>query len=197
MVGYEPGRLSGAQRPEVLGQVRNSYLVARTYEGLIVVDQHAAHEAVLTERLLASSERMPLSPPVRLDLTLREAELLVAHLGIFSDLGIEVEPFGGHSFVVRALPEPLVGQEVPALMVDLLEEVAASRALESEAMREELAEKAACRAAFKAGDLLTPEQQQGLLDDLLGAWSPSVCPHGRPVLFALTVEEMERRFLRR
>jgi DNA mismatch repair protein MutL len=196
-VSYELGHLSGAQRPEVLGQVRNSYLVARTYEGLIVVDQHAAHEAVLTERLLAGSERRPLSPPVRLDLTLREAELLTAHLGAFSDLGIKAEAFGGHRFVVRALPAPLLGQEVPALMVELLEEVAASRALEPEAMRERLAEKAACRTAYKAGDLLMPEQQQGLLDDLLAAWSPSVCPHGRPVLFALTVEEMERRFLRR
>jgi DNA mismatch repair protein MutL len=181
----------------VLGQVRNSYLVARTYEGLIVVDQHAAHEAVLTERLLASSEPVPLSPPVRLDLTLREAELLTAHLGTLCDLGVEVEPFGGHSFMVRALPAPLRGQEVPVLMVELLDEVAASRALEPEAMREKLAQKAACSAACKAGDLLTPEQQQGLLDSLLSAWSPSVCPHGRPVLFALTVEEMERRFLRR
>jgi DNA mismatch repair protein MutL len=64
-------------------------------------------------------------------------------------------------------------------------------------MREKLAQKAACRTAVKAGDLLTPAQQQDLLDDLLAAWSPSVCPHGRPVLFALTVEEMERRFMRR
>jgi DNA mismatch repair protein MutL len=60
-----------------------------------------------------------------------------------------------------------------------------------------MAAKAACRAAVKAGDMLAPDQQQALLDDLLAVWSPSVCPHGRPALFTLTVEEMERRFLRR
>ena len=191
-VTYELGRT-----PEALGQVRNTYLVARTFEGLIVVDQHAAHEAVIAERLLAGSPSVPLSPLVRLDLTLREAELLIAHLSLLSDLGFEVEPFGGNSFVVRALPKPLFEQDASALLAALLEELAAGRTLRPEAMREKLAQKAACRTAVKAGDLLTPAQQQDLLDDLLAAWSPSVCPHGRPVLFALTVEEMERRFLRR
>jgi DNA mismatch repair protein MutL len=194
---YELGRLSEAHRPEAMGQVRNTYLVARTTEGLIVVDQHAAHEAVITEQLLASSRSVPLSSPVRLDLPLREVELLSANMGLLSDLGFEVEPFGGNSFVVRALPKPLLEQDVPALLAELLEELATSRTLRPEAVREKLAEKAACWTAVKAGDLLTPGQQQDLLDDLLAAWSPSVCPHGRPVLFALTVEEMERRFLRR
>jgi DNA mismatch repair protein MutL len=108
-----------------------------------------------------------------------------------------VEPFGGNSFVVRALPKPLLEQDVPTLLAELLEELAASRTLGPEAAREKLAAKAACWTAIKAGDLLAPGQQQDLLDDLLAAWSPSVCPHGRPVLFSLTVEEMERRFLRR
>jgi DNA mismatch repair protein MutL len=196
-VTYELGRLSETHRPEALGQVRNTYLVARTFEGLIVIDQHAADEAVITERLLSSSEATPLSHPVRLDLTAREAELLTMHLGTLSDLGVEVEPFGGNSFVARALPVPLLGKDVSALLAELVEELAASRTLQPEAVREKLAQKAACWAAVKAGDLLSPNQQQGLLDDLLTAWSPSVCPHGRPVLFALSVEEMERRFLRR
>jgi DNA mismatch repair protein MutL len=196
-VSYEIGRLGASHQAEALGQVRNSYVVARTHEGLVVVDQHAAHEAVLTERLLAGDELVPLSPPVRLDLTSREAELLAGYLGLFADLGLEVEPFGGNSFLVRVLPEPLVGLEVPLLLAELLEELAGNQGLDPDALREKLVEKAACRAAVKAGDPLTRDQQQGLLDGLVMAWSPSVCPHGRPVLFALTVEEMERRFLRR
>jgi DNA mismatch repair protein MutL len=196
-VAYELGRLSVAHHLEALGQVRNTYLVARTFEGLIIVDQHAADEAVITERLLSSSDALPLSPPIRLDLTAREAELLTMHLGTLSDLGIEMEPFGGNSFVARALPAPLLGKDAPALLAELVEELSTSRTLQPEAVREKLAEKAACWAAIKAGDLLTPDQQQGLLDDLQATWSPSVCPHGRPVLFALSVEEMERRFLRR
>lgn len=191
-VAYEIGR-----RVEALGQVRNSYIVARTEGGLLVVDQHAAHEAVLAGQLLSGSRSIPLAPPVRVELTAREAELLVAHLSVLADLGLEVEPFGGHSFLVRALPEPLKGQEVPSLLAELLEELVAGRDLDPEAVREKLAGKAACRAAVKAGDLLTADQQQALLDHLLAAWSPSVCPHGRPTFFALTAEEMERRFLRR
>lgn len=184
-------------RPEALGQVRNSYIVARTFESLVIVDQHAAHEAVLTEQLLAGREPVALPTPVRLDLTSREAELLAGHLILLSDLGLQLEPFGGNSFVLRSLPEALTGQEVPSLLAELLEELASNRDLDPDALREKLAEKAACRAAIKAGDSLARDQQQALLDDLLAAWSPSVCPHGRPVLFALTVEEMERRFLRR
>jgi DNA mismatch repair protein MutL len=191
-VAYEPVR-----RLEALGQVRSAYIVARTFDGLVIVDQHAAHEAVLTEQMRAGGEPRPLSPPIRLDLTPREAERLAAHLGLLADLGLEVEPFGGHSFLVRALPAPLAGQEVPSLLAELLEELAAARDLDPEALREKLAARSACRAAVKAGDLLTAEQQQALLDNLLAAWSPSTCPHGRPALFALTVEEIERRFLRR
>jgi DNA mismatch repair protein MutL len=83
------------------------------------------------------------------------------------------------------------------LVTELLAELAAGRSLDPEEQRERLANKAACRAAVKAGDLLAAEEQQALVDQLLAAWSPSTCPHGRPVLFALSVEEMERRFLRR
>lgn len=191
-VAYEPGR-----RAEALGQVRHTYVVACTDDGLLVVDQHAAHEAVLAEQLLAGSRPQPLTPPVRVELTAREAELLSAHLPVLADLGLEVEPFGGCSFLVRALPEPLAVLEVPALLANLLEELAAGRTLDPDALREKLAGKAACLAAVKAGDPLTPQQQQALLDHLLATWSPSTCPHGRPALFALSVEEMERRFLRR
>ena len=180
-----------------MGQVRNTYIVARAFDELIIVDQHAAHEAVLTERLLAGEEPVRLSPPVRLDLTPREAELLAGHLGTLADLGLEVEPFGANSFLLRAMPASLAGQDAPALLDDLLAELAAGRDLDPDALREKLASKAACHAAVKAGDRLSADQQQALLDELLAAWSPATCPHGRPALFRLTVEEIERRFLRR
>jgi DNA mismatch repair protein MutL len=191
-IDYGPGR--GAK---VLGQVRNTYIIAHTFEALVVVDQHSAHEAILTEQLLAGGEPVPLSPPARLDLGLREAELLIAHLPLFVDLGLEVEPFGGSSFVVRAMPGPLIGQDPAMMLGEVLEELGAGRGLDPESLREKLANKSACRAAVKAGDHLTVDQQQALVDDLLTTWSPSACPHGRPTLFTLTIEEMERRFLRR
>jgi DNA mismatch repair protein MutL len=191
-VPYTPG-----PRAEALGQVRNSYNVARTFEGLVIVDQHAAHEAALTEQLLAERRPQPLLRPVRLELTAQEAELLALHVGVLSDLGLEIEAFGRNTVLVRALPAPLVEQDAASLLTELVEELAAHRGLGSDALLERLAARAACRAAIKAGDPLAPAQQQALVDTLLAAWSPSVCPHGRPTLFALTVEEMERRFLRR
>lgn len=194
-VPYGPSTPEG--RAEALGQVRNTYIVARTFHGLLVVDQHAGHEAILAERLLAGAEPAPLPQTARVDLTPREGELLAAHVSTLADLGIEVEAFGPHSFVVRTLPRALPEVDVPALLAELLAEMERGRSQGPEELRETLAYKAACRAAVKAGDTLSMEQQQALVDDLLAAWSPSTCPHGRPVLFALSVEEMERRFLRR
>jgi DNA mismatch repair protein MutL len=182
---------------EPLGQLQNTYIVARSREGLVVVDQHAAHEQVLFERLLGGEGRRPLNPPVRTELTAREAELLEPYLGVLADLGIEVESFGGHAFLVRSVPVPLEGQEPRALLDALLEELPGCRRLTPEAARERLATKAACTAAVKAGDVLTAEQMQALLDGLAAAWSPATCPHGRPAFVLLTVEELERRFMRR
>jgi len=190
--GYYPG-----QPAKLLGQVQDTYIIAQVAGGLMIVDQHAAHEAILTEQLLAGGAVVSLSPPVRLELTGREAERLAAHLTLLADLGWEVEPFGKNSFLVRAAPASLALQDPVDLWAHLLEELASGQTADPEALREKLVGTAACRAAVKAGDRLTPERQQALLDDLLATWSPSNCPHGRPTLFVLTVEEMERRFLRR
>jgi DNA mismatch repair protein MutL len=182
---------------QTLGQVLNTYLVARTIEGLVVVDQHAAHEQVLFERLSANAEPHPLASPERLSLTAREAETLRPALSLLADLGFEIEPFGGDSFLVRAMPAPLTEQSPAELLTTLIDELRRLRDRDTEAIREGLATKAACAAAVKAGDYLTEEQQQTLLDDLMRTWSPATCPHGRPAFITLTREELERRFLRR
>jgi len=187
--------VSGGLEP--LGQLHNAYIVARSREGLVVVDQHAAHEQVLFERLLGGAGGRPLNPPVRVELTAREAELLGPYLGTLADLGMEVEPFGGHALVIRSIPVPLSGQEPRSVLDALLEELAVCRRLAPEAVQERLATRAACTAAVKAGDVLTLEQMQTLLNDLATAWSPATCPHGRPAFILLTVEELERRFMRR
>ena len=114
-----------------------------------------------------------------------------------ADLGFELEPFGGHAFLLRSIPAPLADQEPRALLEALLDELPACRRLDPEAVRERLAMKAACTAAVKAGDILTMEQMRVLLRDLEAAWSPATCPHGRPAFVLLTVEELERRFMRR
>jgi DNA mismatch repair protein MutL len=182
---------------QALGQLLNTYLIARSVEGLVVVDQHAAHEQVLYERLSAAADPRPLPSPVLTRLTTREAETLRPALDLLADMGFEIEPFGGNSFLVRAVPAPIADQPPAELLGVLVEELARLRDRDVEAVREGLAVKAACTAAVKAGDYLTPAGQQALLDDLLRTWSPASCPHGRPAFITLSREELERRFLRR
>ncbi len=187
-----------AVRLEPMGQLNNAYIVARGPEGLVVVDQHAAHEQVLFEQLLSGGgTAQPVSPPVRVELTPREAERLDPFIPMLADLGMEVEPFGRFSYLIRTLPSPLATSDPRELLEAILGELPACRRLEPEAARERLAMKMACTAAVKAGDILSAEEMQALLDDLAAAWSPATCPHGRPAFVLLTIEELERRFMRR
>ncbi len=183
-------------RWRALGQLFRSYILAQSEEGLIVVDQHAAHEQVIFERLWAGSPSIPLPAPALLSFSAREAEQLEAELETLRSLGIDIEPFGGSTFVVRALPDPLASQPAKALLEAVLEELPALRRGGGDP-RERLAMRLACTAAVKAGDGLSIEEMQALLDALLETWSPSTCPHGRPAWFLLSREEIERRFLRR
>jgi DNA mismatch repair protein MutL len=186
---------AGALRP--IGQMHSSYILAQSAEGLVVVDQHAAHEQVLFERLLRQAQPQPLTPPARLTLTPREADALMENLEAFLGLGMEVEPFGGNTFLLRSLPDALAGRDPQALITALLSELDRYRNVGLDELREKLAMKAACTAAVKAGEPLTPDQMAALLRDLGEAWSPATCPHGRPAFITLTLEELERRFLRR
>jgi DNA mismatch repair protein MutL len=110
---------------------------------------------------------------------------------------MEVEPFGGQTFLVRSVPE--VARSL--VLSDLLHEIGGvlerHKGDTFEHLREQVAMKVACMAAYKGGDLLTVEQMQVLLDELQAAWSPATCPHGRPTFVILSLEEVERRFLRR
>jgi DNA mismatch repair protein MutL len=189
--GYFFGKL------EALGQVGGAFIVAKGPDSLVIIDQHAAHEQALLERLLQGEAPHTLTPPVEVEVTSYEAELLRAHLGLLAELGLEVEPFGGNCFLIRSLPPVVAGKEPAEVLTVLIEEIERSQQLDEEALRERLTLKAACFAAFKAGDLLSSEEMQGVLDGLSATWSPSTCPHGRPSFFILTLEEMERRLMRR
>lgn len=195
-----------AGRPRVLGQFLRTYILAENEDVLVLVDQHAAAEQVLYERIQAESgEPLYLSPPVVVRLTPYEADRLVELAGTLAELGLRVEPFGGHTFALRAVPRP-VAEAKPDLkqpdvaqsfLAALLEEAHAYGRRSPDVLRERLAARMACFAAVKAGEPLTPEAQQALVDALWEAWSPATCPHGRPAYIILSREELERRFQRR
>jgi DNA mismatch repair protein MutL len=190
-------------RPMVpLGQFRSTFIIAADDEGLAIIDQHVAHERILFERI---SERLLSGPlesqrlltPVVIDLGAGSHAALVAHAAALARLGFDLEPFGGGSVRVAAVPALLDWSRCETAlraMADDLEGLAPGNSVE-EALRRTAATMA-CHAAVKANDLLTREKMQYLLDELRQTAHSSVCPHGRPVVLRLTRREIEKSFER-
>ena len=197
-----------------LGQALATYLVLEAPGGLLLLDQHAAHERVLFERLRqmcldGKLERQALLLPVRLELPRSSADALEQHAAALERAGFELE-FGGAALrggaavAVRTVPA-LLGPGAQPDWPALLEETAASlRDPSARTARDGIdgalhgiLATAACHSAVRKGDRLTPEEVQGLLEGLDETiWFPN-CPHGRPILVSLTEGELERRFARR
>jgi DNA mismatch repair protein MutL len=183
-----------------LGQFRNTFIIAADDEGLAIVDQHVAHERILFERIsdrLLSGflESQRLLTPVVIDLGAGSHASLVAHAAALARLGFDLEPFGGGSVRVAAVPALLDWTRCEAAlraMAEDLEGLAPGERVE-EALRRSAATMA-CHAAVKANDPLTREKMQYLLDELRETAHSSVCPHGRPVVLRLTRREIEKSF---
>jgi DNA mismatch repair protein MutL len=186
----------------IIGQLHDTYILCEAPDGLVLIDQHAAHERVLYEQLArrADSARhasQPLLIPETVDLGFREArmfEILIPHL---HDLGFEVEPFGGGTVVVKSVPGFLAGREVRPLLVEIAEAASGSEGLSrpDEAL-DFCRQRAACHGAVRAGQTLTSEQMQDLLRQLDGCVNLSHCPHGRPTWLKWELGVIERSFKR-
>jgi DNA mismatch repair protein MutL len=179
-----------------IGQIHNTYILAQSLDGLVIVDQHAAQEQVFYERLTAAMSVQSSTLSQQLQLMSNESELLTAHLDEYHSIGLEIEPFGSNTFRVTGLPE-FVKINPAELIAALVQEHDRYRTLDGDALRDKLASKTACLSAIKAGDVLDHHQQQALLDELLQIYSPATCPHGRPVFVTLRLEELDRRLGRR
>jgi len=206
--------LGGAGVPllRLVGQIASTYLVAEGPDGLYLIDQHAAHERILFENFMAiwmdsdqagektSSRHIPaqeLLQPVSVDLPPASSRLIEEQLPILNRLGFQVEVFGKGSFLVRAVPSLLMGMDPTAalgVIVEDFEEDETPLQAESEAR---IIARVCKRAAIKAGQALSPEEQRALLNDLEACQSPRTCPHGRPTMIHLSVDLLERQFGRK
>jgi DNA mismatch repair protein MutL len=202
--------VSGVPLLRLVGQIASTYLVAEGPDGLYLIDQHAAHERVLFESYLAmwqqssqspeSTSRIPaqvLLQPLSIDLPASSARLVEDQLPLLNRLGFQVEPFGRVSFLVRAIPNLLSGMDPSAalaVIVEDFEEDETPLLTENEAR---IIARVCKRAAVKAGQLLSVEEQRALLNDLEACQSPRTCPHGRPTMIHLSVDLLERQFGRR
>ena len=193
---------TGVPLLRLIGQIGSTYLVAEGPDGLYLIDQHAAHERVLFEKLMAQHESrsipsQSLLTPEIVTLPPGSSKVLMEQLPFLNRFGFEVEEFGTNTFQVRAMPVLFAGGS-PAMalkaLVEDFEEDESPLAAEVEAR---LAARVCKRLAVKAGQTLTPEEQRSLLNDLEACGSPRTCPHGRPTMIHLTVDMLERQFGRK
>ncbi|MEN6409879.1 MAG: DNA mismatch repair endonuclease MutL [Anaerolineaceae bacterium] len=185
----------------LVGQVGATYLVAEAPDGLYLIDQHAAHERVLFERLMGSiSGAIPsqtLLEPAMVQLAPPAARLLNDQLPTLSHLGFQVEVFGPATFLVRALPQILSHLDPAAALRVLVEDFEEDETPLQSELEARLAARVCKRAAVKAGQVLTNEEQVSLVRNLEACQSPRTCPHGRPTMIHLSVDLLERQFGRR
>ena len=186
----------------LIGQIGATYLVAEGPDGLYLIDQHAAHERVLFEKLMAQFEQknipsQSLLTPAVVELSRPQAELLASQVPVLERLGFHVEPFGTSAFQVRAMPAMFARSDPAAALRTLVEDFEEDEAPLQNELEAKIAGRVCKRLAVKAGQVLSPEEQRGLLSDLEACASPRTCPHGRPTMIHLTVDMLERQFGRK
>ena len=186
----------------LVGQIGATYLVAEGPDGLYLIDQHAAHERVLFERLMAQKEANTLSAqallqPAVVQFPPAQAALLTESLPVLKSLGFDVYPFGPNAFQVRAIPSIFSGSDPAAALRAVVEDFEGDETPLQDEIEAKIAARVCKRMAVKGGQILSPEEQESLLRELEACESPRTCPHGRPTMIHLSVDMLERQFGRK
>ncbi|MFY9607483.1 MAG: DNA mismatch repair endonuclease MutL [Blastocatellia bacterium] len=185
-----------------LGQIRDSYIVATDEEGLLVVDQHVAHERVLFEqfrdgRLARTTNIQPLLIPATLDLSPAETESFAVIQEELESVGIETMQLSGRTIAIKTTPSGLASSDAIALVREVLGVVERERrSFSLEHIRDEIAASLACKAAIKVNMPLTHQKMEWLIDELFKTQNPMTCPHGRPIIMRMGLRDIERGFKR-
>ncbi|MBU4599289.1 MAG: DNA mismatch repair protein MutL, partial [Proteobacteria bacterium] len=193
---------SKAEELVVIGQLHGLYVLCSSPQGLILVDQHAAHERLTYERLkagLAQGEmpRQGLLTPQTLELTPGEAAWAGEQAAQWARLGLELEPFGGNTWAIRAVPPHLAGGDPRPAVRDLLSQMSASGLpVETPEFVETALRSLACHGSVRQGQRLKPAELEELVDRICALPPPLTCPHGRPVMLLLSRHELDRSFKR-
>ncbi len=184
-------RVESASGGEGFWQLHNTYILAQTKSGLIIVDQHVAHERVIYESIMkerVQSQRLLF--PITLELTPEEHEVYEKTKHTLQEMGIEFKEFSAHTVVIDSLPSGVRTnrEEIAGLFTEL------SELGDLVKQKSKIATVIACRGAIKAGQRLSPGEMQALIDHLFATDNPYTCPHGRPIVIRLTNEELARKF---
>jgi DNA mismatch repair protein MutL len=185
-----------------LYQLEESYIIAIDAEGMLLIDQHAAHERILFDKYrkleqTRAAESQQLLVPETFDLTPAQAAAFDAVAGELETYGFSLMRLSGRTVAIKAVPADLPASEARNMLAEVLETVEAERrGAARETLRERVAASLACRAAIKVNMPLAPEKMRWLIDRLLTTSSPTTCPHGRPAILRLTTRDIERGFHR-
>jgi DNA mismatch repair protein MutL len=183
----------------VLWQLHNKYIFSQIKSGMMIVDQHVAHERIIYERVLRSlEENMPYSQqllfPQSVDLVPREMALVRELMPELERLGFQIRFFGGMTIVIDGIPGDVRSGREESILREVLEAYEEFGETKLLSGREALAASFGCRAAIKSGDKLTQEEMHVLIEQLFQTDMPYVCPHGRPIVIKLAIDELDRRF---
>lgn len=199
----EPNALPGLGHGiKPLGQIRDSYIVATDEEGLLLVDQHVAHERILFEqfrdgRLARAAGLQPLLIPATLDLSPAEIEAFAIIQGELENIGIETMQLSGRTIAIKTAPAGIESSDLMTAVRDLLAVVERERgSFTLDRIRDEIAAEVACKAAIKVNMPLASEKMQWLIDEVMKTANPMTCPHGRPIMMRMGLREIERGFKR-
>jgi DNA mismatch repair protein MutL len=189
------------ESPQIMGQLRNTYILCQTRDGLLMVDQHAAHERIVYETLKKSYqalriERQSFLIPHRLEVSLKEGRIIQQKLDQLVRLGLELEHFGGSTFLLRSVPSILVNAEWENFLFDLIPVLEKEDDLSSDKAMDKLMTVMACHGAIKAGKRMSQEEMTLLLNQLEDMDLPTNCPHGRPIFKRFSYYEIEKMFKR-
>ncbi len=186
----------------IIGQLFDTYWLVEYGKNLYMIDQHAAHEKVLYERMMkrlkedGRCESQYISPPIVLSLSMREEEVLKENMELFKNLGYEIEPFGGKEYSISAVPSNIPGVADSELLIEVLDGlVEDNKKGEADVIREKIASMS-CKAAVKGNNRLSLDEIKTLIDELLSLDNPYNCPHGRPTIISMSKYEIERKFKR-
>ena len=194
-----PTGFSGFSSLKILGQLACTYIVLEAPDGLILIDQHAAHERICYERLslgMGSKASQRLVRPAVVDLPALEADALKRWIPELQAVGFDIEPFGGGSFVIHAVPSALKGADPAAVIRHVVETTPGEERTPRVELLQNLAHTAACHSSVRAGQRLSLEEMRHLLSELDQLHVSATCPHGRPLWWKITLEQIQRFFHR-
>lgn len=193
-----------AQNVQPFFYVGESFFATVTNDGLLLIDQHAAHERIQYEKFLnkTSLETEPLFLPLRIELPVKEYGLVLHHKDFLNNLGLDIEDFGGNNVIIRALPKELSKADMKGLLIDIAtgileEDTSGIKDTTEESLLKNIAARLACHKSVRGSEQLTNEELSKMMIDLEKCDEPGRCPHGRPTRIHLTLDDLRKMFKRK